>query len=263
MESESFPFRLEKLRSLKEALDQVLSEEGKVVWLYDTRKVLVQDRPENFEMIRAVMEEYAPRSASIGPMVRVEFFFDENRSGVDSGLGVQGQVEIGGVRIGNDPRGNNGVDVRARNNHITRSISQSSFLMVQSGNWSRLNITREVARPVVFRQYLSRHGWISNEIVAEWQQVGTLLEVAPEVRGQLIELELTPVITAFENGKRMNLRVRELLTRVTVASGVRVEIGGFENADDGFHRQFFGVDRNQETTAVHFAVRATVMGATP
>lgn len=260
LETKTFSYQLEDLKELKDALKATLSPEGKTVFLYDKRKVLIQDKKENFPFIEAVMGEFQPRSesAATGPMVRVELFFDEVRDQSRSGLRVEGGVDTGPVIIQNSPGSGNRIHVGAIDRNMTSSSNQMSFLMVQSGSWARLNISREVPRPLYFRSYLTRRGWIEESIGFEWSRVGTVLEVAPQVRGKLIELELIPVVTSLVNGSTESLRIRELATRVTVASGHRVHVGGFDKADSEFNRQFLGYDRRSGSGSVSFAVRATI-----
>lgn len=260
LETETFSYQLEDLKELKDALEATVSSEGKTVFLYDKRKVLIQDKKENFPFIKAVMIEFNPQSgaSATGPMVRVELFFDEARDAARSGVRVEGGFERGPVTIRNSPGRGNRIRVDAIERNMTSSSNQMSFLMVQSGSWARLNVSREVPRPTYFRSYLTRHGWIDESIGFEWSRVGTVLEVAPRVRGNLIELELIPVVTSLVKGSAESMRIRELATRVTVASGHRVHVGGFDKADSEFNRQFLGYDRRSGSGAVSFSVRATI-----
>ncbi len=262
-ESEVFSYRLEDLKEVQDALKQVVSQEGKTVFLYDKRKVLVQDKADHFEIIRAIMKEFNPEkpAATPGPMVRVELFFNENNSGGQSGVSVDGRVNTGPVTIGNKGGGTgsgNKIRINAIERNMTSTTNQTSFLMVQSGSWARMNVSKEVSRPAYFYNVLSRFGYVQSGVVLERVNVGTMLEVAPTVRGNWIDLEITPVITSMENSKRRDFKVRELTTRVTVASGARVHIGGFQGVQDDFNSRFFGVSRRDASSQVGFAVRATL-----
>ncbi|MEM6820713.1 MAG: hypothetical protein AAF558_02060 [Verrucomicrobiota bacterium] len=259
LQSEVFSYELDDLASLREALNQVITEQGKTVYLYDRRKVLVQDVDSNFDMIRAVMREFAPKpQRPLGPMVRVELFFDETGGNQRREIGVQGSVGNSNIRLGNIPSNSNRIRVEAIERNSFSSSNQVAFVMVQSGSWSRLKVVREVARPVYFYQYLSRLGLVNRGIEFEWREAGTSLEVAPIVRGNLVDLEITPVISALANARTQDFRIRSLSTRLTVGQGQKISIGGFSKADTEFNRQFFSGGNRSQSGQVSFAVRATV-----
>jgi len=261
--TEIFEYELSDLKAVQDALAQVVGPDGKTVFLHDKRKVLVQEKALQFEIIRVVMQEFnsSQTVATPGPMVKVELFFDENSNSGQRGISVDGQIETGPVSIST---GVPGKDNKIRINAIDRSTSmrsnQTAFLMVQSGMYSRLNVSKEVPRPAYFYNVLSRYGYIESGVVVERVNVGTMLEVAPTVRGNLIDLDITPVITSIENNRRRDFKVREMTTRVTVASGVKVHVGGFQGVQDDFNSRFFGGSRRDSSRQGGFAVRATLQG---
>ncbi|MEM6886187.1 MAG: hypothetical protein AAF571_14255 [Verrucomicrobiota bacterium] len=259
--TEVFQYELDDLKAVQDALRQVVGPEGKTVFLYDKRKVLVQDKGSRFEMIRAVMQEFNPQKtvSAPGPMVKVELFFNENTTDGQSGISVDGQVQTGPVTIGTGTGGSgNKIRINAIDRTTSMTSNQTSFLMVQSGMYSRLNVSKEVPRPAYFYNVLTRYGYVQSGVAFERVNVGTMLEVAPTVRGNWIDLDITPVITSMENNRRQDFKVREMTTRVTVASGAKVHIGGFQGAGGDFNSRFFGVNRGDSSSQVGFAVRATV-----
>jgi type II secretory pathway component GspD/PulD (secretin) len=260
--SEVFSYQLDDLKAVKNALEQVVSSDSKVIFLYDKRKVMVQDSPGHFEMIRAIMQEFKPveTQSVLGPMVQVELFFNENASGSERGVSVDGRVQSGGVSVGTIPGSGNKIRVNAVDRNMMSSSNQTAFIMVQSGSWSRLNVSREVSRPAYFYDYLSAAGYFKTGITMERRNVGTMLEVSPVVRGRLVDLIITPVITSIADGRTLDFKVRELSTRVTLASGAKVQLGGFAGAQDEFNRLFFGGSRRNTSSQTGFAVRATVQG---
>ncbi|MEM1156724.1 MAG: hypothetical protein AAF649_09500 [Verrucomicrobiota bacterium] len=259
--TEIFQYELSDLKAVQDTLKQVVGPEGKTVFLYDKRKVLVQDKASRFDMIQAVMQEFNPKKVSsvAGPMVKVELFFNEDNTDGQTGVSVEGQVQSGPVTIGTGtPGSDHKIRINAIDRRTTTSSNQTAFLMVQSGMYSRLNVSKEVPRPAYFYSVLSRYGYVQTGVAFERVSVGTMLEVAPTVRGNWIDLDITPVITSMENNRRRDFKVRELTTRVTLASGSKVQIGGFQGAQEDFNRRFFGVNRRDGIAEGGFAVRATV-----
>jgi hypothetical protein len=246
------------VREIKDALGQVMTEGGKSVFLYDKRKVLVQDVKSQADIIDAVMValigvQKTPAVPS-GPNIKIEIGFDETGTQSGSGIGVRGNVGGRDIRFGN--RRSPGVDVNINSGTQTRSRVQSQFLVVQSGGAASLNVVREVPVVDYFYGYAGRHGlWEERQL--RWERVGTQLVVEPVWKNGLIEVTVLPRITAWSQGREYGLDVRELATRVTVAEGRRVHLGGFSGADDSFHRNFFGIGENSRHASGGFTIRAS------
>jgi hypothetical protein len=93
------------VREIKDALGQVMTEGGKSVFLYDKRKVLVQDVKSQADIIDAVMValigfQKTPAVPS-GPNIKIEIGFDETGTQSGSGIGVRGNVGGRDIRFGN------------------------------------------------------------------------------------------------------------------------------------------------------------------
>ncbi len=244
------------VQEIKEALGQVITEDGKTVFLYDKKKVLVQDLKSRFDLIDAVMQAVIGSRASTpsGPNIKVEIGFNETGVESSSGFGVEGNVGGRDIRIGN--RRASGVDVNIHSGTNTRSRTQSQFLVVQSGGSASLNVVREVPVVDYFYRYAGRHG-LWEQLELRWERVGTQLVVEPVWRNGQIEVTVLPRITAWAEGRQYGLDVRELATRVTVAEGRQVHLGGFQGADESFHRNFFGVGESRRQSSGGFTIRAS------
>ncbi len=240
IESRTYDIREGDPREAEAAVKQVLSPEGRTVLLIPQRRMLVQDRLESFEMVEAIMAVInAPR-----PNVRVEVVFDESGESRQRGVDVRG-------RSGR-------WDIGAHDQRTTTSRSSAPFLVVRSGNTSSIRVAQEVPFIDYFYQSALGYGLVTAEV--RWESIGTQLAVTPQVRGDLIELELFPRITALVAGQWQTIDYRELATRVTVANGQSVQVGGFSGANAEFNRNFFrGVGSDRSTMSSSFTVRASVM----
>jgi hypothetical protein len=143
------------------------------------------------------------------------------------------------------------------NRKSTTSRSSGQFLVVQSGSSASIRVVQEVPFVDYFYNYARGRGYLLSE--TRWRDIGTQMSVRPQVRGNLIDVELMPQITALVDGRLDVIDYRDLSTRVTVASGQEVSIGGFQGAGDEFNRNFFsGGDRSRSTQSTGFKIRATI-----
>jgi type II secretory pathway component GspD/PulD (secretin) len=74
-----------------------------------------------------------------------------------------------------------------------------------------------------------------------FKKVGTKLAVTPKIRGDYIEVSLTPQISYLSEGRRDVISIKELATTVMVANGQSINIGGLIK-DEEFSEYFFKTD---------------------
>jgi type II secretory pathway component GspD/PulD (secretin) len=240
-------------REVEEAVKSTLSPKGKTVLLIRERKLLVQDEPEYLPMAEAIIAQFnAPR-----PNVRVEVMFQEDGAWGERGLEVRGRVGGRDISVGNRP-GPNGVEIGAVNRRTTTSSTANQFLVVQSGRTASIRVAREVPFVDYFYNYALGLGYITGA-QTRWRSIGTQMAVTPRVRGNLVDVELYPQITALVDARQEIVEFRELATVVTVASGHTVQVGGFQGASEEFNRNFFGGGgRSRGSQTSSFSLRATV-----
>lgn len=226
-------------KEVKEVLDQVLTKEGKMVILPDKGKVLIQDEASVHELAAVLLADLAkPR-----PNVKVEVIFHEDTSASQKGADS-------GVR-------NNSVEINMMNRKSTVSRSSGQFLVVQSGSSASIRVVQEVPFADYFYNHARGRGYLLTE--TRWRDIGSQMSVRPRVRGNLIDVELMPQITALVDGRREIIDYRDLATTVTLANGQEVSIGGFQGAGDEFNRNFFsGGNRSRATQSTGFKVRASL-----
>jgi len=249
MFSEVFEYGATDVREIKAALEQVLTDEGRHVFLYDRKKVLVQDVEEQKPLVEAVMKELLRTSGvsdSTGPNIRVEVSLSEGSQSRGGGIDVRGGIRDGDVRV----------DIGGGAVTRSRDQFQSQFLVVRSGGTASLQVVREVPMVDYFYSF-ARDGGLWTETSVRWERVGTELAIEPVWLGGQIRVTVWPRLTAWADGRRHAIDVRELATQVTVPEGRTVPIGGFRSADDRFEHYFFGGGRRGQTQSGQFTIRAT------
>ena len=85
--------------------------------------------------------------------------------------------------------------------------------------------------------YLYNNGYIETREVT-FKEVGTSLRVTPKIRGNVIEVELTPEISAVIDQKKKIIDIKRLSTTVMAADGQSISIGGLIQ-DKDFSGMFF------------------------
>jgi type II secretory pathway component GspD/PulD (secretin) len=226
-------------KEVEDVLKQVLSKEGKIVILKDQAKVLVQDEPAVHETVALLLADMnKPR-----PNVKVEVIFNEETASTSRGADV-------GVR-------KKSMEIDLMNHRTTTSRSSGQFLVVQSGSSASIRVVQEVPFVDYFYNYAYGHGYITSQ--TRWRDIGSQMSVRPKVRGNLIEVELMPQITALIDGRQEIIDYRDLATKVTVANGQEVSVGGFQGAGDEFNRNFFaGGSSTRSTQSSGFKIRASI-----
>lgn len=157
-----------------------------------------------------------------------------------------------------------------------RTTSNSlQFLITKSGSPASLWVGKTVADPSWLREVRPKKEVVLGsdsytiitdppEFETKMVNVGVSLYVLPRYLGNdLIEVEVYPEITQIVGkGKRKNLKVTSLSTKVIVKNGARVYIGGVVNQKRQAYRNLFGPDffkRKGISETMDMYITATVL----
>ncbi|MEM9444021.1 MAG: hypothetical protein AAGA18_01595 [Verrucomicrobiota bacterium] len=222
---------------VERAVKPLLSENGKLLILPGRGKVFVQDdSQETLDFVTKVMQSLtAPK-----PNIRVEIGFQEMNKASSFGVsqGKQGvSVENGKIRIKpieNNPFGG-GVSIGSKS--TTQSRFSKQFLVVRSGSEAALRVGKDVPFVDSFFHYAYVNGYQFQK--TRWEFIGTYLRVRPiALANGLIDVQVTPEISALINGRHQTIQYRTLTTSVIVSPGREVTLGGFEKASSQFNTSF-------------------------
>lgn len=162
-------------------------------------------------------------------------------------------------------------------NSRSRQISSNSlqFIVTKSGSPASLWVGNTVVDPSWLRQVMPRRslriGANSYSITTDppdmgnkMVNVGVSLYVLPRYLGNdLIEVEVYPEITQLVGkGRRKNLKVTSLVTKIIVKNGARVYIGGVVSQKRQAYRNLFGPDffkRKGVSETMEMYITATVL----
>lgn len=142
-----------------------------------------------------------------------------------------------------------------RSRSKTTSLNSLQFIITKSGSPASLWVGKTVVDPSWLRKVRPKKKLIigSNsyaiitdppELGTKMIDVGLSLQVLPRYLGNdLIEVEVYPEITRIVGkGKRKNLKVTSLATKIIVKNGARVYIGGIVSQKKQAYRNLFGPD---------------------
>jgi type II secretory pathway component GspD/PulD (secretin) len=110
-------------------------------------------------------------------------------------------------------------------------------IVVTDGLSASIRVGEDVPFINYYVEYLYGNGYIETREVT-FKEVGTSLRVTPKIRGNFIEVELTPEISAVIDRKKKIIDVKKLSTTVMAADGQSISIGGLIQ-DKDFSGMFF------------------------
>ncbi|MDZ4744357.1 MAG: hypothetical protein SGI98_13185 [Verrucomicrobiota bacterium] len=239
--------------SVKEYLDDAKSPQGKVIMVTGKGKIILQDTPEAI----ALMTEIITEASKPAPLIRIELTLDEKGSSSVKGVDVQasGSINTGRGNIKINPIENNMLSMSARNDSSKSSHLSSQFLLVKSGASAVIKVGEDVPFVDYFWAYAHELG-ILYDVNVRWQEIGTQMRVYASARGNMIDIEIVPEITALTGDRYAPVSFRSLATTVTLRNGESMNIGGFSKADNDFNRHFFFGTRATGTLTGTFRLKA-------
>lgn len=238
------------------ALQQMVGAAGRLVFYRPNSRLLVYGSPDAHQMVRDSLQQLAaPREN-----VRIEVAFNEQGSGSSAGIGVTGQ---GQVTIGSG--GTHGTWTLTPRLEASSGTSDSltrQHILMQSGNEASIAVGQEVPFVQELVQWGRQWGYITREI--EMRHVGAVLKVRARVIGDgpLVQVTLTPELSALVDNRAERIRYTRVATSVTVQDGATITLGSFGEHTD-FYRQFLaGLNRTKQATDTQITLRVAIESPT-
>lgn len=159
--------------------------------------------------------------------------------------GISGEVPIGNrgsVRLPKSMRGHdtvvigdpNGVQYRGGERRTTGRSDQTQQLRVQDGASAYLRMGQSI--PHVQRVLtLAGNRWVVSD-EATLRDATTGFDVRPQLRGDRVQLDITPRVARLSDSRRGIVDFREATTRVTVKLGEWIELGQVLNQNAEVNR---------------------------
>ncbi len=149
--------------------------------------------------------------------------------------------------------------VQYSKNHIvirnqTSSKYTKQYVVVTDGLTASIRVGQDVPFATYYIEYLYRHGYIISKDIT-FKKVGTSLKVTPKIRGNLIEVQLVPEISAVIDKKKQVIDIKSLSTTVMAVDGQPISIGGLIQ-DRDFSGTFF---KSSESSGLDIILTPRIM----
>ena len=130
-------------------------------------------------------------------------------------------------------------DVKPLGTYQRRDSSKytKQYIVVSDGLTASIRVGEDVPYIEYYETYLINNGYVET-VETVFREVGTKLVVTPKIRGNYIEISLTPQISYLSGSTRDVINIQELTTTVMAANGQSINIGGLIE-DSEFAGYFF------------------------
>lgn len=228
---EVFQMRFSNATDWEETVRGLLTEEGSVSANEANNVLVVMDRPDNVEKIRALLTRLDQRPGTI--VVEVEFV--ETGRSRKGGMDIQWRAGGGGWSIGSLPSGRgmaSSMSSKASRSHSTKKQS----LRLLENRPGRIFVGEAVPFTEYFLQFGRRYGYIAESVT--FKEVGTSFSVKARRAGEgTIEITLDPEVSYFDK-KKESFVVKRASTSVLVNDPGTVVVGGIDGEEDSFAANF-------------------------
>lgn len=204
---------------LMPAIEMLLTDTGKASFDRRTHSLVVVDTPEAVAGIRSLLEKFDLPVPQL--TIRVRFEEIEKRS--DRGVFATGRVGGSGGSVGTPGSGANRIDATVSDTRRTGRTVSEQILRVASGSAAFIAVGRDIPYTQRWAAVCRRHA-ACGEITA-FQRVDTGFDVVPSVRGDRVQLQITPRLGAVAAGPAGSARFVRAATEVSVTPGQWVDLG--------------------------------------
>jgi len=129
---------------------------------------------------------------------------------------------------------------------VTRFKSKTQqFITTLEGHEGTIFVGKRIPEVMPLHRYLVEHGYIEDVVV--FRDVGTKLKVLPRIRGNMIEIEVTPEISyqTADDTRNQVIRIQHLSSTVMVPNGQTIQLGASATASE-FESLFYRKETGEQ-----------------
>ena len=202
-------------------VEMLLSPQGKASADVRTNSIVVSDDTDSVMKIRDFLAHIDK------PVEEVTIRFRFQQTGISKNRGISASGKVSGdnwsVSAGKGGK-KEGVHIRAQDSRGRVAQRTESFVRVLSGDTAYIRVGEEVPYTERWDYLCRRYGRYVKKV--GFQIIETGMEVRPVVTKERVHIEIIPRISYEEPGKKGVILFSEAATRVSVAKGEWVTIGG-------------------------------------
>ncbi len=236
---EIFEIHYSDAGDLKNAVQAILSEEGKVSVNSASNSLIVKDRPKVLEQVRTLIARLDKKPKNI--RISVEFI-EESRL-KELGVDVRWRVGGPGWTVGVMPfpmREGLAVDAKAARSGFKGRKKQS--LLIMENRPGRIFVGEEVPFSDYYIQYGYKRGYITQNV--RFKKAGTSFAVtARTIEGGKIRVILEPEVSYYDR-ERKSFTVKNAATTIIIDDPGTVAVASSDDKTNSFSVNFLrGLDR--------------------
>lgn len=231
---EVFEIHYSNAAEMKDAVEALLSETGKVSVNERGNALVVVDDARVIEQVRLVLSTLDKKPANI----HIDVTFVEKQELERLGVDITWRIGGAGWSVGAGNRKGRGVsaDLWAAASKAERKATQSLVLM--EGRPGRIRVGEDTPVTEYFIEYGIHHGYISKNVSFRQSGVSFLVRARVAGGGKLV-VDLEPEISYYDR-KRETFQVKNASTTITTDDPGTVAIGGVDDGGSSFNSNFLG-----------------------
>lgn len=230
-------------------VETLLSPEGRASADVRTNSIVVSDDSASVKKIRDFLAHIDK------PVEQVTIRFRFQHSGVSKNRDISASGKVSGdnwsVSVGRGSK-KEGVHVRAQDRKGSVERNSESFVRVLSGDAAYIRVGTEIP-------YTERWGYLCRRYAryvrkVDFQHMETGMEVRPVVTKERVHIEIIPRVSYKEPGEKGVIRLSEASTRVSVAKGQWVTIGGHGQGSNEVVREILSRRSAEDQTTMSLSL---------
>ncbi|MFZ3064681.1 MAG: secretin N-terminal domain-containing protein [Nitrospirota bacterium] len=251
-----FQINYRKAEEMEKAVEMLLSPEGRISVDKRTNSLIVKDYPAN---IRAVADFLKEQDRKI-QQVRIKIRYVDDAALKRAGMDVKWQYRGGHWAIGNimsNKKGMN-IDTLLGAEKERQKVTGEQTLLVMSGSEGRIAVGRSIPYTDWFYWYTKNRGYMIKE--TKFKDVSTGFVVRPRVAGSNINIDISPQISYFSDGRMNEVIYREASTTIICKNGETVLIGSSDtNSQNIVGNIFGGLQASKSNSSFYMLLTPEVM----
>lgn len=231
-----FQINYRKAEEMEKAVEMLLSPEGRISVDKRTNSLIVKDYPANIRAVADFLKEQDKKIQQVKIKIR---YVDENtlkRVGMD----IKWQYRDSHWAIGNIISNKKGMNIDAvlGAEKERQKVTGEQTLLVMSGSDGKIAVGRSIPYTDWFYWYTKNRGYMIKE--TKFKDVSTGFVVRPRVAGSNINIDISPQISYFSDGRMNEVIYREASTTVNCENGETVLIGSSDTSSENIVGNIFG-----------------------
>ena len=231
-----FQINYRKAEEMEKAVEMLLSPEGRISVDKRTNSLIVKDYPANIKAVADFLKEQDKKIQQ----VKIKIRYVDEKTLKRVGMDIKWQYRDSHWAIGNIISNKKGMNIDAvlGVGKERQKVTGEQTLLVMSGSDGKIAVGRSIPYTDWFYWYTKNRGYMIKE--TKFKDVSTGFVVRPRVAGSNINIDISPQISYFSDGRMNEVIYREASTTVNCKNGETVLIGSSDMSSENIIGNIFG-----------------------